>query len=309
MAIRWSVVITTRNRAEMLRRAIRSCMDQTVPCEIVVVDEASNDHTSEVTKNTPNLKYIKNPHATGHSAAANRGIKEASANWVKPLDDDDWLAPNCIETMTNALASAHAKGFNPVLISGRAVNVDVDEREIGKSRLISHAPAVLKSRRLLELMMLDQAPIGTPVQVGHNREAALRVGGWNEHRTVSHQHGDEIEFWIRLAAKGDAVFIPDVIAFRTVWAGGSQERIPPKERYHSNVSVKDMIAAQLGTKTPQGIKSYLALHWALVASKNGQYGQAFSLGMKWLKSPKSIGYMLNRRRSENVQRHLEHLSG
>ncbi len=102
----WSVVITTRNRAQMLKRAIESCVSQTVPCDIIVVDEASTDATPEIVNNFPGVRYIRNPEPLGHSASANKGIQASRTEWVKPLDDDDWLSPNCIEAMSNAVAKA-----------------------------------------------------------------------------------------------------------------------------------------------------------------------------------------------------------
>ena len=52
---------------------------------------------------------------------------------MKPLDDDDWLAPNCLEVMTNALTKARLAGLNPVLVSVNAINVDIDGIELGRS--------------------------------------------------------------------------------------------------------------------------------------------------------------------------------
>ena len=293
---RWSVVITTRNRAQMLKRAIESCVSQTVPCDIFVIDEASTDATPDIVKRFPQVTYIRNPKPLGHCASANRGIQASRTEWVKPLDDDDWLSPNCIEVMTEALARARSTGLNPTLISGSAANVDVDGREISRTRSPSNVPVGLRSRQLLSLMMLDQAPLGTPVQVGHSREIALKVGGWNELRTADHhQHGDEAELWVKLAAEGDAVFIPDLVGYRTMWPGGSQKIIPHEERFRSNLSLKDEIAGHLGSDRPKDIENYLALHWAIVAAKEKKYGPAFKLGLKWFRRPMSFRKVLNRR--------------
>ena len=275
----------------MLRRAIESCIGQTVPCEIVVIDEGSEDDTPEVVKGIPRLKYIRHERPLGHSTAANRGIQEADAEWIKPLDDDDWLAPDCLEKMSAVIEMARTKGFNPVIISGRAVNVDESGRELGHSRSMADFPVSIKSKDQLRLMLLDLSPIGTPVQVGHDREAALRVGGWNERRSFDHQHGDELELWIKLAGQGDCLFIPSLVAYRTIWTGASQSRIPPDERYRSNLFVKELIAAELGEQVPGSVKNYLALHWALVAAKSGMYRQALPLGLIWLKRPDSIFHL------------------
>lgn len=301
-APQWSVVITTRNRAQMLKRAIESCVHQTVSCDIVVVDEASTDATPEVVREFPSITYVRNPRPLGHSTAANNGIKACRTEWVKPLDDDDWLAPNCIEVMTNALTKARLAGLNPVLVSVNAINVNIDGIELGRSRRISATPVGLNSKDLLNLMLLDQAPLGTPVQVGHSREAGLRVGGWNEQRIFNHQHGDEAEFWVKLAAEGDAVFIPDSLAYRSIWSGGSQRIIPHEERYRSNVYIKDKIATHLGIKTPRSVQGYLALHWAIVAVKEKNYREAVSLGWKWMHNPFSVTKLMDRQSLKDAKK-------
>lgn len=289
----------------MLKRAIASCVAQTFPCEIIIIDEASTDETPAIVKQFPNLRYFRNAVPMGHSAAANIGIRAANGNWIKPLDDDDWLAPSCIEVLTRALNNGYAHGLSPRLISGRVINVDEQEREVSRTRQLSNVPAALRSRKLLELMMLDEAPIGTPVQVGHNREAALNSGGWNEQRKFSHQHGDEVELWIKLAAQGDAIFVPQFIAYRTIWSGGSQQRIPHQERYVSSLYIKDLIAEKLGAKTPQSIKSYLALHWALIAAKEKHFVSAVRLGSEWIKCPTSFIHLLHKRTLKDTASCLE----
>jgi glycosyltransferase involved in cell wall biosynthesis len=305
MSVRWSIVITTRNRAKMLDRALASCAGQTTPCEVVVIDEASTDETPDVVKRFPNVRYARNEVPLGHSAAANMGIKAASGEWIKPLDDDDWLTANCIETFTHLLEGSHDLGFRPTLVSGRVINVDEHETELGRTRMLSETAAGLRSSNLLKMMMIDQAPLGTPVQVGHNREAALRVGGWNENRRFTHQHGDETELWIKLAGQGDAIFTPEFVAYRTIWPGGSQQRIPHYDRFISNVSLKNLIAEQAGEPTPQSVKSYLALHWALVAAKEKRFGSSIRLMGEWIKRPASVFHLLHRSPMKDVRRFLE----
>lgn len=304
MQIRWSVVITTRNRARMLERAIRSCVQQTVPCQIVVVDEASDDGTSEIVQGIPNLRCIRHDQPWGHSAAANHGIRESDAEWIKPLDDDDWLAPHCLEKMTASLTEAQAQGLNPVIISGPVVNVNEEGAEIGRQRPFATVPVVLKPRDTLELMLVDQAPIGTPVQVGHRRDAALKTGGWNEHRIFTHPVGDEVELWIKLATQGECLFIPSFLGYRTLWPGNTHHSVSPEERFRSNVYLKDQISAELGRNTPETVRSYLALHWALVAAKNKMFGQAAKLGLRWLRHPTSLGLLIDRRSANTAQKFM-----
>ncbi|HBK23544.1 MAG TPA: glycosyl transferase, partial [Planktothrix sp. UBA10369] len=45
--MKFSIVITTYNRIALLKRAIDSALKQTIPCEVVVADDASSDQTED----------------------------------------------------------------------------------------------------------------------------------------------------------------------------------------------------------------------------------------------------------------------
>ncbi|MGA5298508.1 glycosyltransferase family 2 protein [Nucisporomicrobium flavum] len=92
-----SVVIPTRNRPELLARAVRSVLAQTVAAlEVVVVadgpDEATPKALAEI--GDPRVRLIALPVRGGAPNARNTGIREARAPWTALLDDDDeWLPP------------------------------------------------------------------------------------------------------------------------------------------------------------------------------------------------------------------------
>ncbi|QOY52663.1 glycosyltransferase family 2 protein [Candidatus Sulfurimonas baltica] len=86
-----SVVIPTYNRYEVLQRALASVYSQThKPKEVIVIDDGSNDETSQIKKLFPQVKYIYQKN-TGVSSARNLGIKNSTCNWITFLDsDDEW---------------------------------------------------------------------------------------------------------------------------------------------------------------------------------------------------------------------------
>ncbi|NEQ63663.1 MAG: glycosyltransferase family 2 protein, partial [Moorea sp. SIO4A1] len=111
--MKFSVVITTYNRLDLLKRAIESALAQTFPCEIVIVDNGSSDGTEDYVQERSealtrageqSLVYHRNSDNRGHSKAVNKGVELASGDWIKLLDDDDYLARNCIEEMADAIA-------------------------------------------------------------------------------------------------------------------------------------------------------------------------------------------------------------
>lgn len=90
---RVSVVIPTYNRAALLRHAIQSVIDATVPDdEIIVVDDGSTDETPQIPKEfRREIRYIAVPNG-GAGAARNAGVKAASNDLIGFLDSDDvWL--------------------------------------------------------------------------------------------------------------------------------------------------------------------------------------------------------------------------
>ena len=93
MDVMISALICTRNRADYLRRAIRSLVDQTLPqdCyEIIVVDNASEDATADVIRefgDVPTLRSIYEP-VLGLSRARNTAWQNARGIYVAYLDDD-----------------------------------------------------------------------------------------------------------------------------------------------------------------------------------------------------------------------------
>lgn len=284
----WSVVITTRNRSAMLRQAIESCLRQTAPCEVIVVDEASSDDTPQVVRSYPGVTYLRNEVPIGHPAAANLGIQEASGQWIKPLDDDDWLEDHCIELMDRYVAAAEAAGLRPVAVTGVAINVDQNGRRIGQTRSVGPTPVAFRPGDLLEFMLDDRASMGTPLQVGHSREVAIAIGGWTPKKDHSYQFGEELGFWIKLATQGEVVYLPQSVGFRTIWPGGASARTAPEIRFRDNLRIKVLIAAQLGRSITSSNTSYLALHWAMVAVRQRKLMQAAKLLLIWIRRPDSI---------------------
>lgn len=90
-----SVIIPTYNRSHFIGEAINSVLMQDIKdcdIEIIIVDDGSTDNTREVVKEFGNkVRYILQKNQ-GAGAARNRGIEEASGEWILFLDSDDrWL--------------------------------------------------------------------------------------------------------------------------------------------------------------------------------------------------------------------------
>ena len=104
-----SVVITTHNRKELLRKAVDSVLSQTYPnIECIVVDDAGSDNTKDYIIDLINDKkvqyiYIPKEESKGGNHARNVGILASNGEYVAFLDDDDEWLPTKIEKQVEAM--------------------------------------------------------------------------------------------------------------------------------------------------------------------------------------------------------------
>jgi glycosyltransferase involved in cell wall biosynthesis len=91
----FSVIIPTHDRKPYLEKAVRSVLEQSwANFELIVVDDGSTDGTRKMVESIEDerLRYFRHPNR-GVSFSRNRGLKEASGNWIAFLDSDDWWKP------------------------------------------------------------------------------------------------------------------------------------------------------------------------------------------------------------------------
>ena len=274
----FSIVVTTYNRLALLKRAIWSALDQSVPCEVVVIDNASTDGTQDYMESLgKQVIYVRNLTNTNHAGAVNVGVEAASGDWIKLIDDDDYLAADCVEAMMGAIA------LNPqsVICSCQAAQVDTDEVELSRTPIIGPGEIFCIPQSDIHYgMLLEVVPFGTPIQVAVRRDAFLASGGWD----LSMTSCDDIDSWIRVAEHGDALFINKCLAYRTVWPGGYDQKIALEKRLKTNMLIKERIYSRVDEKHRTAlpelstINQYLHLHWAIVALKRKQFGTTAALG-------------------------------
>ncbi|HBB33964.1 MAG TPA: glycosyl transferase [Cyanobacteria bacterium UBA8803] len=292
--MKFSIVITTYNRLSLLRRAIDIALAQTVPCETIVVDDCSSDGTQAYVEGLceslqragdSRLIYHRNRVHLGHSGSVNAGVARATGDWIKFMDDDDYLAPNCIEEMGKAIA------LHPgtVICSCQAIQVDSQQavisktRQVGPSR-VSHIP----QEDIHYGMLLELLPFGTPIQVACSRDAFLKSGGWDSSLDTNF---DDIDSWIKIAQFGDAIFLNQYLAYRTLWEKAYNHKLSIKKRLETNLLIKEKIYALVSNKHRhkipqlQDIKNYIRLHWALIALKKGNPTSAIELSYPAILSP------------------------
>ena len=106
MTLSVSVIIPTHNRAAVLPRALDSVLAQTLqPLEIIVIDDGSTDETAGLIRSDYPQVTCLSQENRGVSAARNRGITQASGDWIALLDSDDSWLPTKLEKQDEAITT------------------------------------------------------------------------------------------------------------------------------------------------------------------------------------------------------------
>lgn len=113
-----SLVILTRNRKDLVPRAIRSALGQTYAnTEVLVIDDASEDGTKEALEAefageiaTGKLRIVRNDAVQGQARNRNASLELAKGPLLSYLDDDDFWFPDKIERQYEEMVKSGAKG-------------------------------------------------------------------------------------------------------------------------------------------------------------------------------------------------------
>lgn len=112
-SLKVSVVIPLYNKRTSIERTIRSVLSQTIQdFEIVVVDDGSQDEGADIVRAIDDRRIrLIGQENQGVSAARNRGVLEASSDFVAFLDADDEWRPTFLETILRLRARYPAAGI------------------------------------------------------------------------------------------------------------------------------------------------------------------------------------------------------
>jgi glycosyltransferase involved in cell wall biosynthesis len=182
-----SVIVPTRDRPELLARAVRSILEQSYPGElacVVVFDQAEPAEPDVEVPPRRSLHAIENARAAGLAGARNTGILAATTDLVAFCDDDDeWLPGKLrvqVELLEATRADVGATGM-AIVRDGKTVEripprPQLEHDELLRSRVQEVHPSSIIARRAA----LVDGPVGLvdeeiPGSYGEDYEWLLRA--------------------------------------------------------------------------------------------------------------------------------------
>ncbi|PPS45892.1 glycosyltransferase family 2 protein [Chroococcidiopsis sp. TS-821] len=168
-----SIIIPTYNRPDLLPRAVKSALAQTVEdFEVIVVDDASPQPVT--LPEHPRLRILRQTVNQGGAAARNAGIKAARGQWITFVDDDDEMLPHLVAVSLAAVEKTDLP--KPVgVISG--IEVFNADGKITGTRL---PPTLVKGKHFCLEPIAPGQSFFTKQTLVVEREILLKIGGFDE---------------------------------------------------------------------------------------------------------------------------------
>jgi len=245
-----TVVIVTKNRRDELRDSVRSAVEQTGKPDVLVLDDGSNDGSSEmVEREFPAARVVRYDRSEGYIVRRNQAARLARTPIIVSIDDDATFSTP--DTVTQVLGEFDDERIGAVAMP--YINVRCDD--IIRKR----APGALGG-------YATNGFIGTAYAV--RRDVFLGLGGFSE--LFFHQ-GEEREFCTRMLAAG---FVTALGRSDPVHHAVSPRR--DLRRIHVFARRNDILCAWLTTPMP-----YLPVHIAGTVTKGAAFGLRMSR-VRWM---------------------------
>lgn len=197
---RTTVVVATRNRAGELARTLDELAALRPRPPVVVVDDASTDHTAQTVAERPDVELVR-LRARAGAAARNAGVARVRTPYVAFSDDDSWWAPSALRRAEEILDAHPDVGLlaGAVLVGPEQrpdpVNVELRESPLGGTDPGPDVLGFLGCAAVLRVAAFTEAGGFSPL-LGFGAEEALLAAdlaacGWrlcHHPDVVAHHH-------------------------------------------------------------------------------------------------------------------------
>lgn len=192
---RISIVTPSYNQAQFLERTILSVLNQNYPnMEYIIIDGGSTDGSVDIIKKYEKyLAYWVSETDRGQSHALNKGVRQATGEFVGWQNSDDVYFPKAFQEISNIIRTDPTT----LLVSGTVATIDEFDNV---NRLTKFITPTFK-RLLYEGMIMSSQG------VFWRRDVHNYIGVFDQ----NYHHAMDYDFWIRLLKQGRATFIPRLI--------------------------------------------------------------------------------------------------
>jgi glycosyltransferase involved in cell wall biosynthesis len=238
-----TVIITLYNYADY----IEQCLDSVCATiadqlpggfDVLIIDDCSTDESASLVEDYLNkvetpICLVKKVFNTGLADARNTGLNLARASFVFILDADNWIYPNCLPVLYEAINASGAAGAYGI--------INRFNSKTGKgSGLISFYEWDV--RELINLPYIDAMAM-------FQKDILLKVGGYSTELMVIAWSGwEDYDLWLKLAQAGyNAKLVPNIL---------SAYRVHPHSMIHTTNAYTGILVQHFKKKFSKLIEQY-----------------------------------------------------
>jgi len=185
-----SIVMPCYNNEAFIKEAIDSAINQTYPhVEIILVDDGSKDRSVDILRSFGDKIQWESGLNQGAPIARNRGITLSRGKYIKFLDADDILLPDCIERQV--IEASELAVDRQAIVYGDAIRIDRQGNRIPSYPCQPRQPTVDPIEHILAYCPLTSCPL-------HQKAYLEAIGGFDPTLT----RGQEHDLHLRLVLSG-----------------------------------------------------------------------------------------------------------
>lgn len=220
---------------------VASARAQTVPCEIVVVDDGSTKASTIAALarwEERGVRVVRHPENRGVSVALNTGIAALGADYVMPVGSDDRIRPALCAAVAAILDSDDSVGV-----------VSTDLRLFGSHDAVERLPT---TDSIVDLLFGSRIPGASAFR----KSDWQRLGGF----ATGLSFGEDWEFWLRLLATGRTAHVVNEPLYEYRRHGAqATSRMPEADKLEHSLDVVRRNSAIWGDHVEEIMRRYWQL--------------------------------------------------
>jgi GT2 family glycosyltransferase len=267
--INLSVIVRTKDRPALLRKALTSLANQTFNnFEVILVNDGGEDISSVIDEFNRyySIKYIHHKVSQGRTRAINKGLGSTKGEWIGYLDDDDIVYPWHFE----ALMKAADRQFTVIYGDYNRALLE-SSGDLFPVRLVG-APIWNYNRQ--EFLVQNFLPIHSYI---HLHKCIDQVGLWDE----SLDRLEDYEFLLRLMNISDFFHIGKVTCEYRYYADmqssitslGRKEYLSALRKIYAKHNVDEQNLIQARQQIIEGLKNQIQQIEEILSKKSGSEAQ------------------------------------
>ncbi|MEP0859807.1 MAG: glycosyltransferase family 2 protein [Ignavibacterium sp.] len=208
--MKFSVIIPTYNRSDLLIKTINSALNQTFKdYEVIIVNDGSTDNTKEILNGYGSEIRVIHKENSGSEKSRNAGAEIANGEYFCFFDSDDLMFPWTLEVYNKVIETEQF----PPLVLGQPFHFseNLPEDFITK-KVINAEYAVYK-----DYFAKDRTVYSSSSMIVIKKEYFYKIGGFKPYEPKGGFFLDDLDFMLRAGTISPAIIIfePYQFAYRT----------------------------------------------------------------------------------------------